>query len=71
MKARRVGSDLSHKDLLPGMRLVAPRKGTMYLIVRVQPTKILARFRRGKVGRWSAKLHEIVPSEVLGFRIET
>lgn len=69
MKARRVGADLSPKDLVPGMTLVQTRKGTAYLIVKVTREKILAKFRRGMTGRFSKKLYDVVPSELIGYTI--
>lgn len=69
-KLLRVGTDLSPGDLAPGMRLVSEKKGVVYHIVKVMANgTIRAKFRRGKVGRFSTTLHEIVPSQVLGFTI--
>lgn len=67
---RKVGPDLSYKDLVPGLRLVNKRKGVSYLIVRVSANEIKARFRRGNAGRFSTKLHDLVPAEVIGYVIE-
>lgn len=68
--ARRVGPDLSHKLLRPGHRLIAPHKKITYLIVKVEKGRILAKIRRGGRGRFSSVLHEVVPAEVMNFRIE-
>jgi hypothetical protein len=69
-RRKRVGPDLSPKELQAGMRLVAPRKRITYLIVRVDSYRIFAKFRKGTAGRYSSKIHEIVPAEIVGWVIE-
>lgn len=66
---RRVGSDLSYKDLVPGMRLVQKRKGIQYLVVAANANQILARMRRGSRGRFSTVRYDLVPAELIGFEI--
>ena len=51
------------------MRLVAPRKRVTYKVVRVTKNRIFVVVRRGQHGRFS-RVQELVPSEVIGFRVE-
>lgn len=65
-----VGADLRPRALMAGWALHSEARGASYLIVEVNDYRIVARARFGRGGgRWSAKLYDLTPSELLGFRV--
>lgn len=66
---RRVTCGWGPEKFVIGMRLVAPRKRVTYKVVRVTKNRIFVVVRRGQHGRFS-RVQELVPSEVIGFRVE-